>query len=286
MRIRPATEDDLEELARIFEVSVSWMTERYRPDQAAHHPAGGPSRTGFYRHLLATGTILLAEDPDPVGFSASVVRDGVWFLSQFWVMPERHGAGIGSALLEETVSAGRGAQAFSVVASPFPVAQLLYLRASMFPLWTQVDLTGVFPVRERPEPFEDLTPSDQPWVDELDCWALGTARSEDHAFWREAAKGFALRKEGAPAGYVYGWPDGKVGPGVAREPSDIPRLLRAGATVIPRGREATVAVPSPNWTALRELTRLGFVPVGWNTFMASRPLGDPSSYLSSGGGLA
>ena len=265
---------------------MSWLTERYRPDQDGRTPAGSGSRVEFYRHLLKTGTILLAEDPRPVGFSASVVRDGAWFLSQFWVMPERHGAGIGSALLEGTLATGRHAETFSVVASPFPAAQLLYLRASMFPLWTQIDMTGVFPRSESPQGIEDLTSADQPWVDDLDREIRGIARPEDHAFWREAARGFALRSDGSPVGYVYGWADGKVGPGAVREQSDIPRLLGAAASEMPEEQQVTVAVPDANWSALRELTRAGFVPLGSNTFMTSRPLGDPSRYLSSGGGLA
>jgi GNAT superfamily N-acetyltransferase len=286
MRIRPATEEDLDDVARIFEESVAWLTSRYRPDQSEEHPPGSSSRSEFYRHLLATGTILLAEDPEPAGYTAAVVRDGVWFLSQLWVLPERHGAGIGSALLEETIAWGREAHTFSVVASPFPVAQRLYLRASMYPLWTQLDLVGSFPVHERPDGIEELMAADQEWVDELDRETRGIARPEDHAFWRQAAAGFALRRDGAPVGYVYGWTDGKVGPGAARDPSDITSLLHAGASAIGEGRSASVPIPSTNWTALRELTRLGFTPIGSNTFMATRSLGDTSRYVSSGGALA
>ena len=265
---------------------MSWLDARYRPDQGERNPAGSGSRDDFYRHLLQTGTILLAEDREAVGFSASVVRDGVWFLSQFWVLPEWHGAGIGSALLEETLAAGRHADAFSVVASPFPVAQLLYLRASMFPLWNQIDMRGVLPRDERPGGIEDLTTADQAWIDDLDREIRGVARPEDHRFWRDSARGFALGSDGSPVGYVYGWADGKIGPGAVREASDIPRLLRAAALAMPGEQEVTLAVPDANWSALRELIRAGFVPLGSNTFMATRPLGDPTRYISSGGALA
>jgi ribosomal protein S18 acetylase RimI-like enzyme len=286
MRIRPATEDDFDDITRIFEASVGWLTGRYRPDQVETHPPGSRSRSDFYRHLLGSGTLVLAEDPEPAGFAAAVVRDGVWFLSQLWVLPERHGAGIGSALLDETLAWGRSAGTFSVVASTFPAAQRMYLRASMYPLWTQIDLLGSFPAGGGPEGIDALTVADQPWMDELDREMRGTARPEDHVFWRQSARGFALRREGMPVGYMYGWADGKVGPGAARDPSDIPRLLQAASGAIPEGQTATVAVPSTNWTALRELIRLGFAPMGSNTFMASRPLGDASRYISSGGALA
>jgi hypothetical protein len=63
-------------------------------------------------------------------------------------------------------------------------------------------------------------------------------------------------------------------------------LLAAAGRVIPEKDRVSVAVPSPNWSALRELIRMGFAPIGSNTFMASRPLGDPARYISSGGALA
>lgn len=285
MRIRRAQEDDLPGLGDVFVAAASSLVERYRPEQLGHLPLEPAGRLPMYRHLLATGAVFQAEDPDPVGFSAAVIRDGVWFLSQLWVIPDRHGSGIGSRLLDEALAWGRGSSAFSVVASPHPAAQILYLRASMYPLWSQVELTGndaALPAM--PEGIDDLGEGDRQWLDDLDREVRGIARPEDHAFWRREAAGLALRRAAVPAGYVYVWPDGKVGPGAVRDPADIPTLLRA-ARHSATG-PVTFAVPSTNWSALRELVREGFSPFGTNTFMASRPMPDGSRYLSSGGGLA
>jgi GNAT superfamily N-acetyltransferase len=142
VRIRPATPDDVEHLARIFDASAGWLNERYRPDSDRPFPPAAGRNLLYEQHLLDTGGVFIAEDPEPVGFSAAIVREGVWFLSLLWVLPDHHGAGAGSTLLDETLAWGRSAKIFSVVASPYPVAQLIYLRASMFPLWTQVDLAG------------------------------------------------------------------------------------------------------------------------------------------------
>lgn len=277
-----ADEHDLPHIGGIFDAASTWLIENYRPDQVGQ--GGFPLRERFNRHLLDTGVIFLAEDPEPAGFAAAIVRDGVWFLSQLWVVPEKHGSGIGSALLEEALAWGRGARTFSVVASPYPVAQLIYLRASMFPLWTQVDLAGPRGTAEAPEGVEPVGPNDQTWIDELDRAAHGSARPEDHAFWKEMARGFALRRDGRGIGYVYVWPEGKIGPGVAAEPADMPLVLAAGRAFAESDR-SMVSVPSSNWSALRELTGLGFRPIGSNTYMSSRPIGDASRYLSSGGGL-
>jgi GNAT superfamily N-acetyltransferase len=285
VRIRLAGDDDLLSCARIFARSATDLTERYRPDQVADFSVEPEERLPMYRHVVQSGTIFVADDPDPVGFSAAIVRDGVWFLSQLWVLPGHQGRGIGSALFDEALAWGKGSRAFSVIGSPHPAAQLLYLRASMFPLWTQLEFTG----GRAPDP--DVIPGVQPlggddgqWVDELDREVRGSARPEDHAFFQRQAQGSALWRDGRPRGYVYAWPDGKVGPAAALDPSELPALLRAARSEVPG--PMTVAVPSSNWTALRELVGLGCVPTGWNTFLASRPLGDGTRYLSSGGALA
>lgn len=285
MRIRPATEEDLDAIARIFDRSSSWLTEQYRPDQVGAPAVGLETRDALHRHLLQTGAMFLAEDPEPAAFSAAIVRDGVWFLSLLWVLPERHGAGIGSALLDETLAWGRDAKAFTVVASPYPVAQLVYLRASMYPLWLQVDMAGEVGSAREPQGLEPLTSPDQKWVDELDREVRGTARPEDHGFWRASARGVALHRDGAPVGYVYVWPDGKIGPGASWDPKDMALVLEAARHIAGARERVTVAIPSSNWAALRELVRLGLKPTGSNMFMSSRPLGDASRYISSGGAL-
>lgn len=270
-------------LADIFVRTATYLTDRYRPEQIGTMPQDLEGRLPTYRHLLATGAIFVAEDPDPIGFSAAVVRDDVWFLSQLWVLPDHHGRGAGGALLDEALAWGRGASTFTVIASPHPAAQILYLRASMYPLWSQIEATGKSSAGSMPAGVDDLKVGDQPWVDEVDREVRGIARPEDHGLWRKMAGGLALRREGRPAGYVYVWPDGKVGPGAVRDPADMPAILaaagyRAGGTM-------SLAVPATNWTALRELVRDGFQLAGSNTFMASRPLPDASRYLSSGGAL-
>lgn len=235
----------------------------------------------------------MAEDPEPVGFSAAVVRDGVWFLSQLWVLPESQGKGIGSALIDETLTWGHGASAFTVVSSPHPGAQTLYLRRSMFPLWLQLDLLGdTGDVGEMPDGFAPLSDADQPWIDEIDRKVRGVARQVDHAFWRESATGMGFHRDGRASGYVYVWPPGgwsskprsKIGPGGVLNPRDMPELVAAALQL--SGGAVSLAVPSTNWSGLNELVRVGFRLSVTNTFMASRALPDGSRYLSSGGSLA
>jgi GNAT superfamily N-acetyltransferase len=283
--VRPATEDDLPALAGIFSESAGYLTQRYRPDQADRLPFEADDRLPMYRHLLQTGTVIVAEeDEGPVGFAAAIVRDGVWFLSQLWVLPRHHAGGIGSALLDEALAAGTGCRAFTVVASPHPAALTLYMRASMYPMFTQLDMFGGGAPPRPPEGIRALTPEDGPWIDALDREVRGAARPEDHAvFTAWGGSGHVLERDGTALGYVYAFPDGKVGPGAAHRPEDVPLLLSAARSIV--GGPITIAVPGTNWTALRELVRAGLAPAGSNTFMSSVPIGDGARYLSSGGGL-
>jgi GNAT superfamily N-acetyltransferase len=293
LHIRQAEERDLPALAGIFAASAEDLLTRYRPDSGDLWPVNPDAALPVYRHLHTTGAVFVAMDPDPVGFSAAIVRDGVWFLSQLWVLPDRQRSGIGSALLDEALTWGQGSSAFTVVSSPHPGAQTLYTRRSMYPLWMQVDLVGeAGEAAELPDGFHALSEDDQHWLDEIDREVRGVARPVDHAFWRESATGIGFRREGQAGGYVYVWPPGgwtsearsKIGPGGVLDPRDMPRLVAAALRLA--GGTVAVAAPSTNWAALNELVGAGFRLSVTNAFMASRAMPDGSRYLSSGGSLA
>jgi GNAT superfamily N-acetyltransferase len=282
VRIREAEEADLERLLGIFATALEHLIRNYRPAEAHLLPVDTAGRLPFLRHLRRSGLLVVADDPEPVGFAGAILREGTWFLSQLWVRPDHHRGGVGSALLDEALAYGRGASAFATMASPHPAAQLLYLRAWMFPMWISMEMAGGDGDRPgRPDGVRDLAEGDQDWVDDLDREVRGSARPEDHAFWRsEEGTALVVEGSGGPGGYVYVGPDGKVGPGAVRDAGDIPTLIEASR----HGGGTTFPVPSTNWRALGELIRLGFRTIGpTTTFMASRPLGDGRRYFPTGG---
>lgn len=287
MRIRPGDPGDLERLISIRDAGLSLLAgARPVPERGA--PPDPALFLALGRHLLATGAVFVADDPDPVGFAAAVMRDGVWFLSQLWVVPERHGEGIGAALMDEALRWGRGASTFSVVSSSHPAAQTLYLRRSMYPQWSQYQFEGTAESVEMPEGMEPLAEDDASWVDELDRAVVGLARPEDHDFYRrEGATALGLRRGGASAGYVYAWREGesagRVGPVVAADAADVPLLLRAARSLT--GGRMRLTIPGTNWLAMGEAVRLRLRLDWTNTFMASSPIGDGARHLSAGGAL-
>lgn len=83
--------------------------------------------------------------PRVVGYARSIVRDGVWMLTEFFVLPGMHQQGIGGALLDRCLEDGRRARAdtFLVLASHNPAADSLYLRkADCLPMLPMVLLAG------------------------------------------------------------------------------------------------------------------------------------------------
>lgn len=285
MEIRRASGEDMGDAIGVFMEAASFMVRRYSPEQAADFPGDDPAKfLPMWRHLLDTGAMWIADDPGPVGIASAYLRDGWWFLALLFVRPEAHGRGIGSALLDEALAWGRGAAAFTVVASPTPGAQALYLRRSMFPVWVQQQWEGPAGEAEPPEGLAPLLPSDEPWVDALDREVRGIARPEDHAFWRRHGEGLALRRGDDPLGYVYASASGRVGPAAAWDAADQSALLRAARSRV-RG-EVALQVPSANWVLLREVTKAGLRLTGSSTFMSSRPMPDGSRYVPAGGALA
>ena len=286
-RIRRAEEGDLPDAAEIFAAACGRLIEEYHPADRPYLPLDPDERLPMYRHLLGTGAFFIAEDPGPVGFASAVIRDGVWFLSQLWVHPDHQAGGLGGALLDEALEWGRGCSAFAVLSSVHPGARTLYLRRSMFPRWEENDMGGDGG-GDAPPGARPLHADDDPWVAELDRVARGFARPEDHALWRRTGTGVAVERDGVPLGYAYvgSGPGGKrrVGPGAVRHPRDMPVLLRAALAAIGSG-PVRVQVPSTNAAAVNELIRLGFRWYGSSAFLASRPLSDGSTYLSSGGAL-
>lgn len=155
-----------------------------------------------------------------VGYAHSMVRDGVWHLTEFFVLPTHHRQGIGGALLAHSLEDGdrAGAHTRFVLASQHPSANSLYIRkAGCFPRLPMFLLSGpilaLHPLGFHNTPILDVTiPSDalraglpplsanregprlraepirltravQAALDALDREGIGFARPPEHEHW-------------------------------------------------------------------------------------------------------
>ena len=112
------------------------------------------SQHAAVRHHLqhtACSSFWLAEEkqrftsPRIVGYARSIVRDGVWSLTEFFVLPAHHRHGIGGALLDRLVKEGDsfGADTRLILASQHSGANSLYVRKlGCFPRLPMMMLTS------------------------------------------------------------------------------------------------------------------------------------------------
>jgi len=189
------------------------------------------SHHGAMRQHLRTSphaSFWLAEEtprfgsPRVIGYARSVIRDRVWHLTEFFVLPNHHKQGIGSALLKQCLADGEaaGADTHLVLASQHPGADALYLRlAGCIPRLPMMLLAGPLTSLKLSDPASAhildprvppdspaltasaetpdtliaepliLTPEIHTALDALDRDIVGYARPNDHVLWESEMGG-------------------------------------------------------------------------------------------------
>lgn len=206
--VRRGTEDDefatFNVMGRAMSYEMNW----------AHHAAT--------RHHLRTSphsSYWVAEETPRfggtriVGYARSLVREAVWNLTEFFVLPDYHRKGIGTALLSRCLEDGdaAGATTRCVLASHHSAADSLYIRlADCYPRLPMLLLAGSLHSLRLAEPDAQppiveitpdapsagvlpagtvtaepliLTPDLQTALDALDREIVGYARPPEHAHW-------------------------------------------------------------------------------------------------------
>jgi GNAT superfamily N-acetyltransferase len=145
-------------------------------------------------------------DDEIVGFATSIVRERLWALITFAVLPGRQGLGIGKALLDAALRCGRDCEVAMIAASDDPLALRRYHVAG-FAAYPQllfrgeVDRSALRPVHG----VRDGTPADLEWIDDLDRRLRGGPHGSDH---ESLAAMSDLIVTDARTGYAYTASDG------------------------------------------------------------------------------
>lgn len=131
IRVRPGTSEDefttFEVMGRAMGYDMTWQHHA----GMRHHLRNSPRMS----YWVAEETPRFGA-PRVVGYARSVVRERVWNLTEFFVLPDHHQKGIGGALLARCVDEGVafGADTRFVLASHNAAADSLYIRkAGCFP---------------------------------------------------------------------------------------------------------------------------------------------------------
>jgi GNAT superfamily N-acetyltransferase len=229
-------------------------------------------------HELEHGRLVVAADGDGViGFGAVVERDGVAYLADLFLLHDRLGQGIGSAIMRALFPARGERYTF---ASSDPRALPLYVRHGMRPLMPLLYLRGDAAAAARlPDPGLALQEAGDREIEQLDAEAFGRSRPEDHAFMSAIGPpGLVAHDETGTVGYGYvrvgRRPDGPralLNPSGSTTASGLARttfaLLRHASTLAPA---ANVAVLGTH-PGLPDLLAAGYRVEDLDTYMATRP---------------
>jgi GNAT superfamily N-acetyltransferase len=236
--MQPEAQSNRSALPRHISLRRGTMEDEYATFEVMRrtmgHEMAWPHHAAARQHLQQTAcsSVWVAEEKQRfasariVGYARSVVREGVWCLTEFFVLPGHHRQGIGGALLERCREDGEafGVDARLILASQHAGADSLYVRKlDCYPRLPMMMLVGPLTrlrapgsgapaIVEAALPFVDpefsrrvpasgeeyiradpmiLTAEVADAFDAMDRRVVGYARPLEHAFWAREMGGMA-----------------------------------------------------------------------------------------------
>jgi GNAT superfamily N-acetyltransferase len=182
------------------------MFRRAWPDPQLRPPARSTHWIRRTQHLLSTdpGGCWVAEDgSDLLGVVVSFVREKMWLLASYAVVPGAQGLGLGRALLAPALEHGRGSLRAMLNASNDPKAVRRYHEAG-FRLYPQMFLRGApdrstIPVVEK---VREGSADDIDLMDSIDRQTRGAAHGSDHEVLLEQLR-LVVSDTSTGQGYAY-----------------------------------------------------------------------------------
>jgi GNAT superfamily N-acetyltransferase len=265
---RPGTLDDSRIVYEIFEAALLDLSERL--NVTAITGAQDPDvraklwqlRRPLFEHLGQTAhAFWMAEAGDgPVGYARSILRDGVWELTEFFVMPQSQSSGVGRELLRRVLP-GEEPRHMVIIATTDIRAQVRYLKLGVY---ARFPLAHFWREPEEVQEPSDLnivpaTPSEEVFaaLRQIDRQILGHRHDEDHAWLLAEREGHLYLRDGSVVGYGYtGYYNG---PFALLHEGDFPAVLaHAERQAARHGRRFGVEAPLINRAAVDYLLGRGY----------------------------
>jgi ribosomal protein S18 acetylase RimI-like enzyme len=280
---RAATQLDLTDVVTVYLTARNEMIAR----SGLTPPSDTlPDDLANYQHLLDTGLVWVAiVDGQLAGVAAAVVREKLWFLSGFWVLPHLQKQRIGGPLLRHVWVAGQeqGATTAFVWSSNDLTAMSAYMKLGMLPgcqILTFRGEAGALSLPGRPLGYETrtLSPADAAQIDQV---VRGTARLVDHQFWSQQV-GQLILYHGKVCGYYY-VDGGAVAPAAWLDPAHGEAVLTlACQDGLERLGKVILRPPGINHTAIRFALAHGFKLQQFSHLLTTAPFGRLDQYTTSG----
>ncbi len=287
--VRPMREDDLEAFGDITATSYHEVDirtyQRAWPDPVRRPPDRNGAWIARARAALTTdpGGCWVAEvDGDVVGGAVARVRELMWILASFAVLPEHQGRGIGTQLLAAALHHGRGCLRGMFSSSADPGAARRY-RLAGFDLHPQMMLTGVvdrsaIPVVER---VREGTAADIDLMDSVDRRTRGAAHLSDHELLLDQFR-LVVVDHTTGSGYAYVDPDGSPSLVAATNRRTAAALLWEALASSPSGAQVSVHhVTAANAWAL-DVGLAARLSIHQSGYLCLRRMKPPAPYIHHG----
>jgi GNAT superfamily N-acetyltransferase len=273
--IVPATEADVREMA-----------SRRTSDEASYK---------LYVELARTaprGAWVARDEGTPIGMGFAHALEEEWYLSELYVESSFRRNGVGRQLLDEVARDAGDVWRSGMLDATATNGLAFFLKRGVGLRVPVVELSGAIPKEEE---LARMAAGDYRFavrridahahrtaLDAIDRDVRGSARLDDHSGFAELAIGtlFLLNEE--LAGYVYVWPDGRIGPLAAASPAYLVQFFGFALMSLRRTYHAswcTLLSPGSNTRVLRVATRLGLSIVSVRIFATDRPEIDLSRYI-------
>lgn len=196
--IRPAQKTDLEAVYEVY----------YQNEvQAIPHPPARGDIPAYVRHVLQTGTLLVAEQQGTIlAYAGAITQGDITFLTDLFVHPLHQSSHLGKTLLQAVLP--QDGLTHCTLSSSDPRAMTLYVRAGMTPQWPSFELRLEQPGSDwRVVPdleISEAEPGDLAVV-QADAERCGRLRPLEHMLWVQEERAIPLwfGRQGQRIGYGY-----------------------------------------------------------------------------------
>jgi GNAT superfamily N-acetyltransferase len=274
------------QIAAATEADLREMAARRWPDESGRR---------LYMNLAEgspRGAWIARDEGTPVAIGFAHALEDEWFLSELYVEPSFRRQGIGFQILRE-VARDAGEVWRSGMLEADPIDGLAFFLKLGIALHVPVlRIAGAIPKEEDLLPMAAgdyrfaTVPIDAQAhafvLAALDREVRGTARPNDHVSFAQVASGTLLLINDEAVGYVYVWPDGRIGPMVSASAAYLTQFFGFALVSLRRAYGASwcmALVPGSNVRVMRAAMRIGLSIDHVRIFATDSPQLDLSRYI-------
>jgi GNAT superfamily N-acetyltransferase len=274
------------QVAAASEADVREMAARRWPDESSRQ---------LYINLAdgaPRGAWVARDEGTPIAIGFAHALEDEWFLSELYVEPSFRRQGLGSRILREVARDAGDVSRSGMLDAANTDGMAFFLRLGVGLHVPVLRVAGEIPKEDDLLPmaageYRFVTMPIDPQahatvLSALDREARGTARPNDHASFAQVASGTLLLLNDECVGYVYVWPDGRIGPMIAASGAYLTQFFGFALVALRRTYGASwcqALVPGSNVRVMRAAVRIGLQLDQVRIFASDLPQIDLSRYV-------